>query len=49
MLGVNLKNKKEKHSAIVGVVVGIFAGAFLPDKYNPVEVVKRLLHRNSSY
>lgn len=46
MLGVNTKSKKEKHALIVGLAVGIFGGAFLPDKFNPVVLVKGLLHKN---
>ncbi len=49
MLGVNLKNKQQKHAFIVGAAVGVFAGAFLPDKYNPVELVKRMLNRESAF
>ncbi len=47
MLGVNLKNKQQKHAFLVGAAVGVFAGAFLPDKYNPVEIVRRMFNRNS--
>lgn len=47
MLGVNFKNKREKHALIVGVAVGIFAGAFIPDRFNPVVLVKGLVNREN--
>ncbi len=45
MLGVNFKNKREKKALLVGLGAGVFAGAFLPDKYNPVVLVKGLFNR----
>ncbi len=47
MLGVNLKNKQQKHAVIVGVVVGLCAGSFIPDKFNPGLILKRMLNRTS--
>lgn len=47
MLGVNLKNKMQKKAFLVGIAAGVFAGAFLPDKYNPVEIVKTLLNKRA--
>ncbi len=47
MLGVNLKNKQQKHAFLVGAAVGVFAGAFLPDRYNPVEIVRGLFNRRT--
>lgn len=47
MFGVNFKNKREKKAVILGLVGGFVLGAFLPDKYNPTEIVKRMLNKSS--
>ncbi len=47
MLGVNLKSKTQKKALIVGLCAGVFAGAFLPDKYNPVVLVKGVFNRSA--
>ena len=40
MFKINLKNKKEKTALIAGALLGVVAGAFLPDQYNPVMMVQ---------
>jgi len=45
MLGKIMKNKQAQKGLWIGAALGVVAGAFLPDKYNPVEMVKGLINK----
>lgn len=40
------KSKKDKETLLKGLIIGIAAGAFLPDQFNPVIIIKSLLNKN---
>jgi len=39
------KNKKERTAMLVGMGVAFVAGAFLPDKFNPIVIISNLMKK----
>jgi small basic protein len=36
-------NRRDKSTMMKGIAIGLVAGAFIPDQFNPYIVVRRLL------
>lgn len=39
--------KREQKTLLKGALVGVALGALLPDQYNPVEMFKGMLNKNT--
>lgn len=42
---LTMARKKDNTPYLIGALVGVFLGAFLPDEYNPITLIKKVTEK----